>query len=395
MSKLIKLVLSACLICNIIVAHADTDLNTKIHQELATHYKQYKDREYFSGGAVSFYIPNQDIKSFYIGTVSHAAGSKSVTAETLFEVGSITKSFTSALILQLEKEHKINLTDTLRVWLPEYPLWGDIGIEALLNMTSGVPNYTDTPIWLATEYADLMRVWTSDEIIKYVYPPNGITPPLKQGYYYSNSNYLLAELIIDKITQKHFKDYLLQLFKNADLKNTFYPIPTADPAIQNRSAIGYNYNQYDNPLFVGKSTQNSLSWMAGAGGIVADSADIVKWIQALFTKNNILDATQKQKLTRLISTDSGESIAKTTPDDKQGYGLGVAEGYNKDIGRYWFYEGETLGFRAMYVYVPCNGIIISTVFNSSTYPGNDHMGNLLENIYQDIIGKYPQLACKT
>ena len=76
---------------------------------LMTHYNQYKDQEYFSGAALSIYIPNDNIRNYYVGRVSHSPKSKLMSGDTLFQIGSITKSFTAAIILQLEKEGKLRL----------------------------------------------------------------------------------------------------------------------------------------------------------------------------------------------------------------------------------------------------------------------------------------------
>jgi D-alanyl-D-alanine carboxypeptidase len=167
-----------------------------------------------------------------------------------------------------------------------------------------------------------------------------------------------------------------------------------DSFVQSRLANGYNYNQYDNPLLVGKDLHtNNLSWAGAAGGIVSNSEDITKWVKAIFIDDDILDKAQKEKLTRLISVDTGEPLSKTTEDDPRGFGLGVIQAYDEHLGRYWFYEGKTLGFRALYFYSPCNNVIISTIFNSATFTENDHASDLIKNIYKLILQENPKLRC--
>lgn len=373
------------------------DFDEKAQKVLTNHYQRYKNLEYFSGATLSIYIPKEKIRNYYIGHVSHAKDSQQITADTLFQIGSITKSFTAAITLQLEKEGKLHLNDTLKEWLPNYTKWSAIHIDELLNMTSGLPNYSDTPLWNAKEYSSPNYQWKNDELLSFVYPRDNFSPPLKDGYFYTNTGYVLTDLIIEKATQHSFQTELInRTIKPANLTNTYYPIPTVEKKIEKRIAHGYNYNQYDNPALLGADiVNNNLSWAAAAGGIIANSADVIKWVKALFIDDTILDTSQKKKLMHLISLATGKPIAETTKDAPQGFGLGVAQMYskNKSIGNFWFYEGETLGFRAVYIYVPCNGVIISSIFNSATNTENDHSKELIMHTYRLILAQYPELNC--
>ena len=365
-----------------------------MQQIVQGHYNHYKTAEYFSCVGVAVSIPEQKIKSYYAGTVSHEPNSPKISADTLFEIGSITKSFTAAIILQLEREGKLTINSTLDSWLPKYSKWSTVSIKSLLNMTSGLPNYTDTPIWLSQAFQNIKREWTNEEILGYVYPPQNFSPPLRQGYFYSNTGYVVLDLIIQKASHDTYRNRLQNLFKTAGLNNTFYPVPTMDPNLLARLSSGYSYNQYDNPLSVGQDMRmNNLSWGGAAGAIIATPEDIIKWVQALFIDNKVLDQQQKQKLMQIVSTDSGDPIANVTSDDPSAFGLGVAKLYGKDIGPFWFYEGETFGYRAIYMYVPCNKVIIAATVNSATNSSNDHLPELLNQLYQQIINQNPKLNC--
>lgn len=372
------------------------DLDAQVQKVLADHYNQYKDAEYFSGAELSIYIPNQGIKNYYVGRVAQDVKSKPVSKETLFQIGSITKSFTSAIILQLEKEGKLKLTDSMKTWLPQYKPWSGVTITQLLNMTSGLPNYTESPLLNTQIYYNLSRVWTDLELIDFASPPAPFTPPLKSGYFYSNTNYILASLIIEKVSHNTFAQELTaRTIQMAGLNNTFYVLSNPSSALQTRMAHGYSYNQYDNPATVGKDIfEGNLSWAAAAGGIVANTEDVIKWVKALLVDNKILDKTQQNKLMTLVSTKDGAPLVQTTAENAHGFGLGVAQALEEKTGRYWYYEGETMGFRTLYMYKPCNGVIIAVAFNSATNQENDHSGHLVEQTYQLLLQQFPQLNCQ-
>lgn len=373
-------------------------LASLVQPSLKKYYNKYKNEEYFSGMAFSVVLPKQVIQSYYIGTVSREKNSAPVDANSLFQIGSITKSFTAVKILQLVKAGKLKLTDTVGDYLPQYKKWGHITIEQLLNMTSGLPNYSNSPAWNYHEMKNIRRVWTLKKLIQYVYPKRGFNPPIKQGYDYTNTGYLLAEMIIKKVTHQNFKQAITSsILKPMQLNHTFYPLPKVSAENKKRLMHGYGYNQYDNPGLVGRDMQmNNLTWAASAGGIIANTSDIVRWVQALFINDALLTKQQRQQqqqqLTSMVSLATGKPLAKTTKDDPKGFALGVIQAYNSKVGRFWYYEGETLGFRAFYMYVPCNQIILATTVNSATNGENDHIHLLLQEVYAALLKKYPEYA---
>lgn len=372
------------------------NLNDPVQNVLSAHFHQYKDQEYFSGISLSVYIPKQNIKNYFIGNISHDVKSKPIDKDTLFQIGSITKSFTSAMLLQLEQENKLKLSDSLKNWLPQYNKWGNVTLTQLLNMTAGIPNYTESPLLNSQVYYNLSRVWTNPELINFSYPPANYNPPLKSGYFYSNTNYILASLVIEKASGNSYEQELKnRLIEPLKLTNTFYLLNHLEPKIQNRMAYGYNYDPYQLTEMVGKDIyEGNLSWAAAAGGIISNSEDIIKWVEALFVDNKILGRNQKNKMMSLVSTTDGQPLPSSSAANSRGFGLGIGQNFEADIGRFWFYEGKTLGFRSIFMYQPCNGIIISAVVNSATNEENDHLSHLLQQVYHTILTQNSQLQCK-
>ncbi len=390
-------ILSTLSLCALPIQAQET-FDTRIQTVLSQHYQTYRDREYFSAIQSSIQIDGQPIKTYVIGQISRDINSRPIDAQTLFQLGSITKSFTAALMLMAEKEQKLNLETDFTQYLPEYAKWSGLPLTRLLNMSTGLPNYTDSPTMNYLVTQDLRRIWDERELIDIVYPQNlPVTPPLKPGYFYTNTAYILSGLILEKQFKQPFKAVLENyLLKPYDLTQTFYPIPAYSQDVQNRLARGYSYNNYDNPELTGQDvTENNLSWAGAAGGLVANSEDLVRWVRVLFIENQLLDIQQKQKLMQMVSLKTGQPLAVTTADDPRGFGLGVVQGHDEELGRYWFYQGETLGYRSVYLYFPCNQIIVSALFNSAVDGDNDHAGALIKQIYKTILTEYPQFQCKS
>jgi D-alanyl-D-alanine carboxypeptidase len=108
----------------------------------------------------------------------------------------------------------------------------------------------------------------------------------------------------------------------------------------------------------------SLSWAQGAGSIVSTPEDLTIWARALYAGAKLLPAKQKAELMTLVSTKTGKDLPKPVEGDAAGFGLGVAERYDKGLGTFWFYQGETLGFRAAHLYFPASGLVIALFANS-------------------------------
>lgn len=364
-------------------------LEDRLQDIIDKHRQHFQDAEYFSGIQVSVKSGNL-LRNFVSGTVAHGEKKRLLTPSHLFNIGSITKSFTAVLALQAEKNKQLRLSKPLKNYLPEYAHWGALSLEQLLNMTSGLPNYSDSPTMNRSFAHNLQQVWLPKQIIGLVYTPE-FKPPLQTGYHYTNTGYILMEMILQQQTQKSYGTLLKDtIFTPLKLRNTFYPVPSVSKSMAQRLVSGYGFNMYTNPELIGRDVKrNNLSWAAAAGGIIANSEDVLHWVEAIFEGELLLDAAQKKKMQRIVSTHTGKVIQQTNTKNPRGFGLGIIESFRPEIGRFWYYEGQTLGYRALYMYVPTNKIIISALFNSATNGQNDHSGQLLESLYKALKAAKP------
>ena len=372
---------------------ASTAMGASVYDIISAHLKERAKAEHFSGIAVS--VKAGDKLANYVVGKRSIMGNEPLTSADLFDIGSITKSFTAALAIMAEREGKLKLDETLSYYLPEYPVWGDISLTGLLDMSTGIPNYSESPTMNYLFSKNLRHYWSQVDMINLVYPKK-LNPPRKSGYFYSNTGYVLTDMMLSARYKMPFKQLLEdKIIKPAGLKNTYYPLPDYTSQQLQRMAHGYSWNIYDNPEFLGQDvTEMNLSWAGAAGGIIATSEDVLHWVEDLFINEQLLTNAEKNKMQQMISLDSGKPITSTDKENPRGFGLGIAQIYDEKIGHFWFYEGQTLGYRALYMYVPCNKVIVVALFNSATNGENDKAGKLLQAIYQQTLVENNALRCQ-
>jgi D-alanyl-D-alanine carboxypeptidase len=264
----------------------------------------------------------------------------------------------------------------------------------LLNMSTGIPNYSDSPTLNYLVSKNLQKFWSTSDLVALVYPQKN-NPPFKSGYFYSNTGYAVMDMILAKEYQKTYRELLTEKILKPLNLGMEYPVPKFTKNTLERMARRYSYNIYDNPELLGQDvTVNNLSWAGAAGALVSNSEDVVRWIDALFVNDKLLTPNQKTAMQKLVSVETGKPIDKTNADHPRGFGLGIIQAYDKDIGHYWFYEGKTIGYRALYMYVPCNQVIVVALFNSATNSENDRAGELVNNLYLQTLKENDTLKCQ-
>jgi D-alanyl-D-alanine carboxypeptidase len=318
---------------------------------------------------------------------------KPIGADTLFQIGSNTKEFTAALILKLEAAGKLKLDDTIGRWLPQYPAWKDVTIRSLLQMTSPIPNYSETVAIGEIQAADIHHQFSAKDLIGFVDPANGQHFPPASGWFYSNTNYILAGLIIEAASGMNYEQALTtMILEPLGLRDTFYangphPGPAAAGPVLARvpRALFLLQDCLDYqpepcristlaPLIGKDMRMGNLSWAAEAGAIISNPRDLGLWIRALFEKR-VVPAKQLGEMTTLVSNKTGLPLPEVTADDPVGFGLGLGRFYRKELGgAYWFYEGETLGFRTIFAYWPQDDVLITGSVNSRPPKGEDKFG---------------------
>ena len=317
---------------------------------------------------------------------------KPIGPDTLFDIGSNTKEFTAALVLKLEADGKLSLDDTIGRWLPQYPAWKDVTIRSLLQMVSGIPNYSETVEIGEIEVADIHHQFSARDLIGFVDPNNGKHFPPGTGWFYSNTNYILAGMIIEAASGTNYEQALTtMILEPLGLHDTFYadgphPGPAAAGPVMSRvpralymleDCLAYQPEPCHlstlAPLIGTDMRAQNRSWAGEAGAIISNPRDLALWIRAVFEKR-VFPAMQLDEMTTLVSNKTGLPLREVTADDPIGFGLGLGRFYRNELGAYWFYEGETLGFRTIFAYWPQYDLLITGAVNSRPPNGEDKFG---------------------
>lgn len=207
------------------------------------------------------------------------------TLDTKFRIGSVTKQFTSALIMKLVEAGKLSLEDKLDKYIPDYPSGNKITVRHLLSHTSGIVNFTDDK-----EYPKIMsQKHTMEELINlFKNRPLEFEPGTR--FKYCNSGYILLTYIIEKVTGKSYDKALADfILKPAGLKDTGYAF---NKSIIKKMASGYSIGadgKFENASF------NHMSIPQGAGALYSTANDLCKWDRAL-RNGSILSADSLKEL---------------------------------------------------------------------------------------------------
>lgn len=232
-----------------------------------------------------------------------------------FRIGSATKAFTAAVVLQLVGEGRLSLDDTVEKWLPGL-VQNTITIRQLLNHTSGIFNYGNDPEFFKLGMGDAWfehryDVHTPEELVKIgLRNPPSFEPG--QGFGYSNTNYFLAAMIVEKLTGRPLAEELdSRIIRPLGLSGTY--LPGTDTTISGPHPVHYS------TLFIpgGKvhdasDADQSFAW--AAGGVVSTTGDLQVFFRALLG-GHLLPAAEQRELLTTVETSGW------IPNTR--YGLGV------------------------------------------------------------------------
>jgi len=298
-------------------------------QQMDERISAYMKDNNIPGGLIAV-ASGGEILELRIYGLSNVELSVPVSADHVFEIGSISKQFASAAALLLVEEGRLSLDDKIHKYIPSLPSdWAGVTVHQLLTHTSGIPDYEEIYTY------DVYRLrLTPQEVIKIAQGrPVDFAPG--QGYYYSNTGYFILSMIVERIEQLPLGQVLKnRIFDPLGMSQTRMTDPEA--IIKGR-AEGYWVNK--NGELINRNATETSSTL-GAGGMLSSAADMAKWDAALYGTEILPAASKKTMWTSVIlpdGTDTNYALGwNVTPDRglrSTGHGGQVA-GFVAYFGRY-------------------------------------------------------------
>jgi D-alanyl-D-alanine carboxypeptidase len=283
-------------------------------------------------------------------------GKADATVDDTFRIGSVTKSVTATVILQLVDQGKLTLADPVSKAAPQvakdHPEIADRTIEQLLGMTSGIPDYMNVPDGIVAGVSqDPGQVWTADDLIR-AGISEGLKKPGTPGY--STTNYIILQEIAEELTGKPLADLITaNVTGPLGMTHTVLP-PNDNTALADPGSHGYLNALQELKADGGKAKkgQDVTDWNAsygqGGGGMSSTITDHGEW-GASGLGDSLL--TSQTAVTRATTTELPNGIK---------YGLGIIDYGDGFLG----HPGEAIGWQAQVSHNPTTGVTVAVATNA-------------------------------
>ena len=328
------------------------------------------------GAAAAVVIPGEGV---WVGAsgVADVRMREPVRAETLFEVGSVTKTFVAALVLRLAEDGVLGLDDRLSRWVPEFPNSRRITLRELLNHTAGTDDFvTDGRFLAAQRRRGLAAAWTPQQLVRYV--PEPLAKP-GERWNYSNTNYLLLGLVIERATHSTV---------GRELHRRLLPRSTFDRIVfqgedRPRGAVAVGYMDLDgdpelestlNNPYVPSTSEATIAW--ASGNLLASADDLARAGDGLF-RGDLLSARSRREMTHWV---------KALDPPEYGLGLGRDELAGEEV---WGHSGDIVGFHSDLWYVPESGVTVAALINYQAGGESTDKHRLAEELISDVRARSP------
>lgn len=335
----------------------DSSLDPELVQELRQILTNNMDEFGIPGALVGVWIPGEG-KLIIEEGLSDIENQIPIDKRDHVRIGSVTKSFTVTVILQLVDEGLISLDDQLSKFFPDIQN-SNATIAELSNMRSGIFNYTEDQDFIILLLEDLLRKWAPQELVDVAdrnlpyFSPDG-------GWHYSNTNTVILGMIIEQVTGNFIGDEIhKRIIEPLGLGGTNYP---ETPDLPMPFSRGYLELDPEEGLMDVSFSDPSAS--AASGAMISKLSDLRKWGEALGNGSLINEETHQERINSLdpivfdpCDDDDPERPKRSCPEyDKYGLGLGEISGW---IG----HTGEYIGYTALVMFDPQSEAVVVILMN--------------------------------
>jgi D-alanyl-D-alanine carboxypeptidase len=314
------------------------------------------DARNIKGASASVVVPDLGIWEGVHG-VSHAG--TPIHPSMFLGLGSNTKTYVAAAMLKLQEAGTLDLDDTVGTWIDHPNINGEITIRQLLNHTSGLYNYTNSQAWSNAVFTDMEAFWDPEDLLQYVGPQN-FNPGASWDY--SNSNFLVAGLIIEEVTGQTLSDHIsTAILVPAGLDSTvLYTMGSENLNIPHIWSDAISQDNLEDLIVDYAYSHNSMMTAAwAAGGMLATAKDNALFWSKLFAGDIISEASWAE-MTTVVPLNSN-----------LGYGLGIFRENNVNGATIYSHGGTNLGF------INENLVDINTGVAVSVLTNQDSIGNAI------------------
>jgi CubicO group peptidase (beta-lactamase class C family) len=333
-------------------------LANKIHE----HYEKLFQHKAFNG-CVLVAIEDKIIYENAWG-YSDIRQKQCLNTNSIFQLASVSKVFTAVAVLKLYEQNKLQLTDLVTKYIPDFP-YKDVGIHHLLNHTAGLPNYLHLMPEIGRQDTILSHWSVMDFLIR-----KKLRQEFKTGkrHKYCNTNYAVLACLIEKISGMSYSDFLKkEIFipLNMNQTNTIHYVDIFDE----NTTTSHEYKSRAVPFYAG-------DFILGDKSIYSSIHDLFQFSQA-FLNGKVLKDSTIRLMTQGIKTNRYGML----------YGYGIRIKHNEDTDKtIWFHNGWWHGYRTSFQMRPKDKvtvIVLSNHIHKTTYFTHPIFQTIDEILYQE------------
>lgn len=302
------------------------------------------------GAVAGVWIPDSGTWIKTAGKSNVETGEKQKTG-LRFRIGSITKTFTATVVLQLAEDGKLSLDDKLEKYVKGFKYGDQITVRQLCNNTSGIYSYDDSPGFIEETINNWERQWKPEELVALAKTGEPYFEP-GTNWRYCNTNYVILGVIIEKVTGKSAASEIKnRIVEPLGLNNTFLPEGSSLGGPHSNGYVVWagRWGKPDDGELADVTSMNP-SWAWTAGAMVSNLEDLHKWSKALATGSLLSKKMQDERLA-WVDCPGGETIGAR-------YGLGIFS-----LGGLIGHDGMLWGYNCGMYYYPAEDATIVVLFN--------------------------------